>query len=155
MDYHLRPAAPEDHDWIYACKAASVRPYVEPVWGWDESFQRRDFDSDFASIGQFRVIETPEKPIGFLQILDGKDCVEVAELHLLPDCRGKGIGSSILRRLLADCRQQGRPLRLGCFKDNHRAKALYQRLGFRQTAETETHCILEASPEQRMPDSED
>lgn len=147
MDYQLRPAVPEDRDWIYACKAASVRPYVESIWGWDEAFQRRDFDGDFGSIGQFRVIEAAGQPIGFLQVLEVEDCVEVAELHLAPDRRGQGIGSSILRRLLADCRNQGRTLRLGCFKENHRAKALYQRLGFRQTAETETHYVLEAAPD--------
>lgn len=150
MNYQLRPAVPEDHDWIYACKAASVRPYVEPIWGWDEAFQRRDFDGDFGSIGQFRVIEAAGQPIGFLQVLEEKDCVEVAELHLVSDCRGQGIGSSILRRLLNQCRNQGRTLRLGCFKENHRAKALYQRLGFRQTAETETHYVLEAAPDSEV-----
>ena len=150
MDYQLRPAVPEDRDWIYACKAASVRPCVEPIWGWDEAFQRRDFDGDFGSIGQFSVIEAAGQPIGFLQVLEEKDCVEVAELHLVPDCRGQGIGSSILRRLLADCGNRGRTLRLGCFKENHRAKALYQRLGFRQTAETETHYVLEAAPDSEV-----
>ena len=150
MDYQLRPAVPEDRDWIYACKAASVRPYVEPIWGWDEAFQRRDFDGDFGSIVQFSVIEAAGQPIGFLQVLEEKDCVEVAELHLVPDCRGQGIGSSILRRLLADCGNRGRTLRLGCFKENHRAKALYQRLGFRQTAETETHYVLEAAPDSEV-----
>lgn len=150
MDYQLRPAVPEDRDWIYACKAASVRPYVEPIWGWDEAFQRRDFDGDFGSIGQFSVIEAAGQPIGFLQVLEEKDCVEVAELHLVSDCRGQGIGSSILRRLLNQCRNQGRTLRLGCFKENHRAKALYQRLGFRQTAETETHYVLEAAPDSEV-----
>ena len=73
MNYQLRPAVPEDHDWIYACKAASVRPYVEPIWGWDEVFQRRDFDGDFGSIVQFRVIEAGGLPIGFLQVLFEKD----------------------------------------------------------------------------------
>ena len=150
MNYQLRPAVPEDRDWIYACKAASVRPYVEPIWGWDEAFQRRDFDGDFGSIGQFSVIEAAGQPIGFLQVLEEKDCVEVAELHLVSDCRGQGIGSSILRRLLNQCRNQGRTLRLGCFKENHRAKALYQRLGFRQTAETETHYVLEAAPDSEV-----
>lgn len=146
MDYQLRPAVLADHDWIYDCKAASIRCYVEPVWGWDEAFQKLDFDGDFVSIGQFQVIESSAKPIGFLQVLEGKDCVEVAELHLPPDYQGQGIGSSILRRLLADCRERRCTLRLGCFKENHRAQALYQRLGLRQTAETETHYILEMTP---------
>lgn len=146
MDFQLRPAVSQDHDWIYACKAASVRPYVEPIWGWNEAFQRMDFDGDFVSIAQFHVIETSEKPIGFLQVVEEKDGIEVAELHLLQDCRGRGIGSSILRGLLADCQERGCALRLGCFKENHRALDLYQRLGFRCVAETESHYILEISP---------
>lgn len=151
MDYQLRQAIPEDHEWIYACKRASIRPYVEAIWGWNESFQQQDFDGDFASIGQFRVIETSGKPIGFLQVLKENDCVEVAELHLLPDYREQGIGSSILRRLLAYCQERELTLQLGCFKENYRAKALYQRLGFRQVEETETHCILAHSPTQMIP----
>lgn len=146
MEYRLRPAVPEDHDWIYTCKAASVRPYVESIWGWDEAFQQRDFDRDFVSIGQFRVIETAGKPLGFLQVLESENCVELAELHLLPDCRGQGIGSCVLRSLLAHCRERGCTLRLGCFKQNDRAQAFYRRLGFRQTAETGSHYILEVSP---------
>lgn len=146
MEYRLRPAVPEDHDWIYACKAASVRPYVESIWGWDEAFQQQDFDRDFAAIGQFRVIETAEKPLGFLQVVESENCVELAELHLLPDYRGQGIGSCVLRGLLAHCRKRRCPLRLGCFKENYRAQALYRRLGFRQISETESHYILEISP---------
>lgn len=151
MEYLLRPALPEDHDWIYACKTVSVRPYVERIWGWDEALQRRDFDGDFVSIGQFKVIETSEKAIGFLQVTEERDCMEVEELHLLPDYREQGIGSSILRRLLLNCRERGLTLRLGCFKENYRARNLYRRLGFRQIAETETHCILAVTPARTIP----
>ena len=34
-------------------------------------------------------------------------------------------------------------LRIGCFKANHRAKQLYEKLGFIQMEETATHYILE------------
>lgn len=103
------------------------------------------------SIAQFKVIEVVEKAIGFLQVAEGKGCMEVVELHLLPGYRGQGIGSSILCRLLMNCWQRGFTLRLGCFKENYRARDLYRRLGFRQIAETDTHCILEATPAQTIP----
>lgn len=86
-----------------------------------------------------------------MQVLEENDCVEVAELHLLPDYREQGIGSSILRRLLAYCQERELTLQLGCFKENYRAKALYQRLGFRQVEETENHCILAHFPTQMIP----
>ena len=57
MDYKIRIATPNDHDLIYTLKAESVRPYVEKIWGWDENYQKKDFDSDFSNIEQFHVIE--------------------------------------------------------------------------------------------------
>ena len=50
MNYQIRSATPDDHDFIYALKTESVRPYVEKIWGWDEASQREDFDNDFTSI---------------------------------------------------------------------------------------------------------
>ena len=143
MDYKIRFATPDDHDLIYALKAESVRPYVERIWGWDEDYQRKDFDGDFSQIKQFNVIEVDGKFAGFVQYYFEYPYFEVVEIHLLPEFRGKGIGSDILRYLQKVCIAQDRKIRIGCFKENHRAKALYQKLGFMQTQETDTHYILE------------
>ena len=143
MDYRIRFATPNDHDLIYALKAESVRPYVEKIWGWDEDYQRKDFDSDFSRIKQFNVIEIDESFAGFVQYYFEYPYFEVVEIHLLPEYRGKGIGSDILRYLQKVCFSHDRKIRSGCFKENNRAKVLYQKLGFMQTEETNTHYILE------------
>ena len=143
MDYKIRFATPDDHDLIYALKAESVRPYVERIWGWDEDYQRKDFDGDFAHMDQFNVIEIDGRFVGFVQYYFEYPYFEVVEIHLLPEFRGKGIGSDILRYLQKACIAQDRKIRIGCFKENHRAKHLYQKLGFMQTKETDTHYILE------------
>ena len=143
MDYKIRFATPNDHDLVYSLKAESVRPYVEKIWGWDEDFQRNDFDGDFSHIEQFHVIEVDGKFAGFMQYCGEGLYFEVVELHLLPEYRGKGIGSDILGYLQKVCIAQDKKIRIGCFKENHRAKHLYQKLGFMQTGETDTHYILE------------
>lgn len=143
MDYKIRFATPDDHDLIYALKAGSVRPYVEKIWGWDDHYQRNDFDRDFAAIQQFHVIEVDGRFVGFVQYYAEGLYFEVVEIHLLPEYRGSGIGSDILLNLQKVCIAQNRKIRIGCFKENHRAKALYQKLGFMQTEETDTHYILE------------
>lgn len=143
MDYQIRNAQVSDHDQIYQLKAESVRPYVEEIWGWDESFQHADFERDFSVIGQFYVIEVDGEFAGFLQYSFHDCCLEVAELHLLPEYRGRGIGSDLLQYFQKICIAQGRKVRLGCFKENRRAKALYARLGFMLTKETGTHYIME------------
>ena len=143
VKYIVRPAIAGDHDLIYTLKAESIRPYVEKIWGWDEKFQQKDFDSDFASVEYFSVIEIDGKFIGFLQCYFESPYLDVAEIHLLSEYRGKGIGSDILLSLQIDCLIKKRTMRIGCFKENHRAKSLYQKLGFIQTEETNTHYILQ------------
>lgn len=143
MDYKIRFATPDDHDLIYALKAESVRPYVEKIWGWDENYQKKDFDGDFSRMEQFNVIEVDGRFVGFVQYYFEYPYFEVVEIHLLPEYRGKGIGSDILRYLQKTCIAHDRKIRIGCFKENHRAKHLYHKLGFMQTEETDTHYILE------------
>ena len=143
MDYKIRFATHDDHDLIYGLKAESVRPYVEKIWGWDENYQKKDFDGDFCHIEQFNVIEVVGKFVGFVQYYFECPYFEVVEIHLLPEYRGKGIGSDILRYLQKTCIAHDRKIRIGCFKENHRAKHLYHKLGFMQTEETDTHYILE------------
>ena len=147
MDYKIRSATPEDHDWIYELKARSVRPYIEKIWGWDESYQQRDFNSDFSQIDQFKVIEIDRTLIGFVQCYLEHSYYNVVEIHLLPEFQGRGIGSDILKSLQENCIAKDRKIRIGCFKENCRAKNLYQKLGFIQTEETDTHYILEYAGE--------
>ena len=143
MNYKIRFATPDDYDLIYALKTESIRPYVEKIWGWDEDYQKKDFDGDFSHMDQFNVIEIDGRFVGFVQYYFDYPYFEVVEIHLLPEFRGKGIGSDILQYLQKVCIGQDRKIRIGCFKENHRAKALYQKLGFMQIEETETHYILE------------
>ena len=143
MDHKIRFATPDDHDLIYALKTESIRPYVEKIWGWDEDYQKKDFDGDFSNMEQFHVIEVGGKFVGFVQYYFEYPYFEVVEIHLLPEYRGKGIGSDILQYLQKVCIAQDRKIRIGCFKENHRAKALYQKLGFMQIEKTDTHYILE------------
>lgn len=142
MDYKIRSATPDDHDLIYTLKSQSVRPYVEKVWGWDESYQQKDFGRDFSQIEQFKVIQINGKFIGFVQCYLEYSCYHVVEIHLLPEYRGKGIGTDILKAIQKTCSVQGRRIQIGCFKENDRAKNLYQKLGFIQVGETDTHYIL-------------
>ena len=114
MDYKIRFATPDDHDAIYTLKAESVRLYVERIWEWDEDYQRKDFDGDFSHIKQFNVIEVDGKFAGFVQYYFEYLYFEVVEIHLLPEYRGNGIGSDILRYLQKVCIAQDWKICLGC-----------------------------------------
>ena len=81
MNYQIRSATPDDHDFIYALKTESVRPYVEKIWGWDEAFQREDFDNDFTSIEQFYVIEIDNTFAGYMQYFFEDAYLVIAEIQ--------------------------------------------------------------------------
>jgi RimJ/RimL family protein N-acetyltransferase len=67
-------------------------------------------------VGRLRVVRTP-------------DVVELAGLQLLPAHQGKGIGTRLVRELMAEAAASGRGFGLSVEKDNPRAQALYERLG--------------------------
>lgn len=80
-----------------------------------------------------------------LQRLDHDHAIEIAELQLLPSAQGRGIGTRVMRRVMADAGARGVPVRLRVGRMNRGARALYERLGFRVVEETETHVRMEWS----------
>jgi len=52
--------------------------------------------------------------------------------------KARGVGTSVVRDVMHQASRLGLPLRLQVLKAN-RARRLYERLGFREVAETPTH----------------
>ena len=144
--FTLRPALPEDRDLLYQLKKSVNYAYVSALWGWDEDFQRAEFDRDFQRREEFSVILSEGADAGFLQLQRGADFLNVAEIHLLPPFRGWGLGSAVLRSVQAQGDKEGLPVLIGCFRANKGAYRLYRRLGFSPITENETHRILIYNP---------
>lgn len=140
--FTLRQALSSDFEAIYSLKKVSIRPYVEKIWGWDEDYQYNDFSADFKQIEQFEVIEVDNKFVGFIQTFTHNNTQEIIEIHLYPQYRCQGIGSNIISNLIKCAEGRNIDVSIGCFKENTRAKTLYQRLGFTVIDETDTHFIL-------------
>jgi len=62
-------------------------------------------------------------------------------LAVLPDWEGQGIGSELMRRLIAQVRTTEGGLRLGVHPKNHRARSLYETFGFEAFAHPENGYI--------------
>lgn len=133
--YRLRDVHIEDKDALYDIKRASVRKYVEPIWGWDEAFQLNEFEQ---SILNSQVITVDDEIIGYLEF-EGSN---VNEIHLIPSYQGKGIGRDILVHFMLERLSKGEKVTLGCFKENIGALRFYRSLGFKLDDVTDTHHIL-------------
>jgi GNAT superfamily N-acetyltransferase len=139
-----RAAAESDRGFAYEVKRAALGPYVEQVWGWDEpvqqAFHAREWDARRTDI-----IVIDGEDAGTVQFVRREaDCL-LGEFYLLPRFQRQGVGSRLMRRMLATADAEGLPVRLQVIKINP-AKALYERHGFRVSGETSTHFVMERTP---------
>jgi ribosomal protein S18 acetylase RimI-like enzyme len=139
--WSLRDARADDLDFLLALHEASMREYVERVWGWDDEQQASILRSRFCP-ERWQIIQSDKQDIGLLVVEDEEDAIRLAEIEILPDWQGRGIGSSIVRWLMQEAAKAEKPLTLRVLHINERARALYERLGLRPFKEIETHVYL-------------
>ncbi len=127
----LRPATPADSEFCYELHKAAMRDYVTAIWGWDEQVQRgfhtRGFDP-----AQWQIITADDEDVGMLAVEYRPDEIYLARIEVLPSHQGRGIGTGLISALASAARRKGQDLALDVLTVNHRAQALYQRLGFKE-----------------------
>lgn len=116
--------------------------YIAATWGWDEAWQLEHFRRSFRPAAR-SVIDLEGQPIGFVDIIERQDCFYLENIEIAPHYQSRGIGTRIIRTLVARAEAKRLPLKLQVLKVNSRARALYERLGFRCTGETATHFVME------------
>ena len=147
----LRPAAPQDAEFLFAVYAASRQQELAQV-PWDDAFRdaflRQQFQAQhlyyqklFAT-ADFLVIEKSGVPIGRLYVARRDDEIHIIDIALLTQHRNGGIGSDLIKNILAEADDTSRPVRLHVEKFNP-ALALYQRLGFRIREDRDVYLLLE------------
>ena len=148
VPFTTRPYEPGDYEFVYGLKKLCYHDYVEALWGWKEEDQRARFARFINEDGdgeRMFILLQDGQAIGMTNYeLSGADTLDICNICLLPDCRGKGIGTALLGQYIA---RSPRPvLKLQVYKTNP-ARRLYQRLGFRTYEETDTHYRMRLTKE--------
>ena len=139
MTFTLRPATTEDADWLFTVRRETMRAYVESAFGiWDDAAQRERFDRSI-EIANMQVIMVGRQPAGLLHIERERERAFLANIQILPKFQNKGLGTAVIRSVLAEARQSGRTVTLQVLLVNERARQLYEKLGFLATSRTESH----------------
>ncbi len=147
----LRPITPEDDSFL-ASVYASSRAEELAVTDWTEEqkaeFCRRQFDAQKAYYAanypgaSFRVIERDGWPVGRLYVARWEKEIRIVDITLLPEFRGSGIGTKLLRDLQDEARSADKSLTIHVERFN-RALGLYQRLGFREVEDKGVYLLME------------
>jgi ribosomal protein S18 acetylase RimI-like enzyme len=138
MTYRLVQAVGDDKDWLDRFRRSVYQELFQATWGgWDEAGHARHFAECLQRANIF-IIEIEGERVGMTQLFDQPDTVEVGEIQILPDHQNRGIGTHVLRDVIANAQNERKKVFLTVGLNNDRAYQLYLRLGFTQIAQTDT-----------------
>ncbi len=151
----LRPARPEDEDFLCAVYG-STREDELAMTPWDaaqrEAFVRFQFaaQQNFYQTeyphAQHQVILDGDRAVGRLYVDRRADEIRILDVTLLTAERGRGLGESLIRQLMAEAESAGKPLTIHIETFN-RSRRLFERLGFKAAADHGLHILFEWLPE--------
>jgi ribosomal protein S18 acetylase RimI-like enzyme len=94
------------------------------------------------------VILSDDHPAGRLYVARWREEIRIVDIALLSEHRGMGIGTQLLRDLISESEDSGKPLSIHVERFNP-ALRLYERLGFRAVADKGVYLLMERPPRAR------
>jgi ribosomal protein S18 acetylase RimI-like enzyme len=151
----LRPIVDDDRDLLYRIYASTREDELAQV-AWDESqkaaFLQMQFDAQHRYYhenypnAQFQIILLNGAPAGRLYLDRRAREIRIVDIALLPEYRNRGIGSALLREILAEGQRTGLSVTIHVESFNP-ALRLYERLGFRKLEDRGVYYFMERPPE--------
>jgi ribosomal protein S18 acetylase RimI-like enzyme len=112
------------------------------------AFVRQQFEAQDAYYREhyrdttWEVVLADGAPAGRIYVARWPQEIRVIDIALLPAYRGVGLGTRLLSEVLEEARAAGKPVRIHVEVTNP-ARALYERLGFRQVADQGVYLMME------------
>ena len=143
-DWELRPATPADVEPVAELRAVVMRPDLERLGRYDGHRVRQRLRDAFDPAHTW-VIEADGAFAGCVALRPGEDAHWLEHFYLAPHLQGSGIGTAVLRTLLARCDREGLPVRLNVLQGSP-ARRLYERFGFGVDSEDPVDVFMMRGP---------
>ena len=154
MTVTLRPITSDDMPFLYQVYASTRLEELAPV-GWtpqqvgdflaQQFIAQHQFYQEHYENATYSVILVDGQPAGRLYLARWPSEIRIMDIALLPAYRGRGVGSALLRDVLAEGGRAGKRVSIHVEKFNP-ALRLYERLGFKQTVDRGVYWFLEWQP---------
>lgn len=129
--FRLRDATQRDLKLTYVITREAMRSYVEQTWGsWDEAEQEEKHRVNFIP-ETHRIVLLEDREVGLLAVEQEPEHLWLVKVYLLSAYQSKGLGSALVRLVIEEANEQQKSVRLRVLRSNARAKALYEKLGFK------------------------
>ncbi len=129
-----------DYNVLYDLKVASMKNYIKQVYGWDELFQKCFFKNNFYIENVFKIFFN-NCFAGAVEITKETDFFFLNRIEIFPDYQNLGIGTEIIKSIIAAAEENFLSVKLMVFKINP-AKHLYSKLGFKVVSENDSHFTM-------------
>jgi ribosomal protein S18 acetylase RimI-like enzyme len=158
MVIDLRRQEEADRDFLRLLYRSFRWEELAGVPGWDDAGKIAFLDQQFAlqyhhyathyADSDFRIVTEDDAPIGRLAIdRSASDEIRIVDIGFLPERRGSGLGTQLLRTILDEARDSGKRVTIHVEQFNP-AQTLYRRLGFVAVEERGPYWFMEwRSPE--------
>ena len=153
-DLTLRPITPDDGAVLYRIYA-STRSGELALTDWTDDQKESFLQQQFAAqhdyyqanypAAHFQIVEWRGEPIGRLYVDRWADQIRVIDIALLPEARGRGVGTQLLQAILDEGRQSNLPVTIHVERFNP-ALRWYERLGFQVVADKGVYLFLKWTP---------
>jgi ribosomal protein S18 acetylase RimI-like enzyme len=154
MRVALRPVRDADEPFLLRVYAGTRAEELAPVpWTAEQkaAFVGQQFAAQTAHYAQHYagmradVILVDDVPAGRLPVARWAEEIRIVDISILPELRGRGAGSIVLRGLLDEATAAGKRLSIHVEREN-RALGLSERLGFRRVGEHGVYLRMECDP---------
>jgi ribosomal protein S18 acetylase RimI-like enzyme len=150
----LRPECEEDRDFRYQLFCDSRQPEFALVLPPDvfQQLMAHQFQAQTVSYraqfpqARFDIIELDGRPIGRIVVDRPGDRLHLIDQAIVPEMRGRGIGTAIMRALMDEAAARRVPVTLEAASSNDPSMRLYLRLGFVPTETAQPYIELAWTP---------
>ncbi|MCU7731072.1 GNAT family N-acetyltransferase [Actinoplanes sp. KI2] len=126
--WQMRRASADDAEAVAELRATVLRPDLERLGRYDEHRVRQRLRDGFVPQHTW-IVEVGGAFAGCIALRPAEDAHWLEHFYLAPDLQGGGVGTAVLRRLLAWCDRAVLRVRLNVLQGSP-ARRLYERHGF-------------------------
>lgn len=150
LDLELREATPADEPFLLEVYASTRLEELEP-FGWDDNQKQAFIKMQFMARERTyprvdsRIILWNGRQVGRMLVDRDGEAILLRDIAVLPEYRNAGIGSQLIRDLMTEAIEAGKPVTLHVVATSP-AVHLYERLGFQCIGEEAAYLEMKWVP---------
>jgi GNAT superfamily N-acetyltransferase len=128
--FEFRRVRPADFAYCWQIYRAAMEPLASTLGAWSEEAQRHNIEVALADEGA-SILVVDKSDAGWLEVSESRHDIHLGHFYIEADRRGQGLGTRFLEWMIERARRKHKTLTLDVLCNNHGARRLYERLGFK------------------------